>query len=84
MKDARKSKLTKRNLLKIVSSFCDPTGLIQPILINLKILLQEGHRLKLGWDDEFCGGIEEAFERNLLEINEVLHVSVDRRFSKFE
>ena len=48
MKDARKSKLTKRNLLKIVSSFCDPTGLIQPILINLKILLQEGHRLKLG------------------------------------
>ena len=46
MKDASKSKLTKRNLLKIVRSFYDPTGLIQPVLINLKILLQEAHRLE--------------------------------------
>ena len=45
MKDAHKSKPTKRNLLKIVSSFCDLIGLIQPILISLKILLQEAHRL---------------------------------------
>ena len=49
MKDAHKSKPTKRNLLKIVSSFYDPIGLFQPILISLKILLQEAHRLKLGW-----------------------------------
>ena len=48
MKDAHKSKPTKRNLLKIISSFYDPIGLIQPILISLKILLQEAHRLKLG------------------------------------
>ena len=55
MKDVHKSKPTKRNLLKIVSSFYDLIGLIQPILISLKTLLQEIHRLKLGWDDEFCG-----------------------------
>ena len=68
MKDAHKSKSTKRNLLKIVSSFYDPIGLIQPILTSLKILLQEAHRLKLGWDDEFCGGdqrgLGKKFERN--------------------
>ena len=57
MKDGLKSKPTKRNLLKFVSSFYDPIGLIQPTLISLKILLQEAHRLKLGWDDEFCGEI---------------------------
>ena len=45
MKDAHKSKPTKRNLLNIVSSFCDLIGLIQPILTSLKILLQEAHRL---------------------------------------
>ena len=39
MKDAHKSKPTKRNLLKIVSSFYDSIGLIQPILTSLKILL---------------------------------------------
>ena len=57
MKDGIKSKPTKRNLLKFVSSFYDPNGYIQPILISLKILLQEAHRWKLGWDDEFCGEI---------------------------
>ena len=40
MKDAHKSKPTKRNLLKIVSSFYDSIGLLQPILISLKVLLQ--------------------------------------------
>ena len=64
MKDAHKSKSTKRNLLKIVSSFYDLIRLIQPILISLEILLQETHRLKLGWDDEFCGGIiKEVWEK---------------------
>ena len=57
MKDTHKSKPTKRNLLKFVPSYYDPIELIQPILISLKILLQEAHRLKLGWDDEFCGEI---------------------------
>ena len=33
MKDAHKSKPTQRSLLKIVSSFYDPIGLIQSMLI---------------------------------------------------
>ena len=81
MKDARKSKPTKVNLLKIVSSFYDPIGVIQPIiLISLKILLQEVHRLKLSWDVEFCGEFKEAWERNLREIDEFVNVNVDQRF----
>ena len=35
MKDAHKSKSTKRNLLKMVPLFYDPIGLIQPIWISL-------------------------------------------------
>ena len=58
MKDAHKSKSAKRKLLKVVSSFYDPIGLIQPIMISLKILLQETHRLKLGWAAEFSGEIK--------------------------
>ena len=58
MKDGHKSKPTKRNLLKIVSSFYDLIELIQPILISLKTLLQETHRLKLGWDVNFVGKCE--------------------------
>ena len=33
--------ITKRNVLKILAMFYDPIGLLQPILINLKILFQE-------------------------------------------
>ena len=80
MKDAHKSKSTKRNLLKMVSLFYDPIGLIQPIWISLKILLQVVHRLKLGWDDDFCREIKEAWERNLREIDELVNGNVDRRF----
>ena len=60
--------LSKGNLLKIISSFYDPNGLIQPILISLKILLQEAHKLNLVWDDEFLGenqrGLGKKFEGN--------------------
>ena len=81
MKDAHKPKPTKVNILKIVSSFYDPIGLIRPtILISLKILLQEVHRLKLSWDDEFCGEFKEAWERNLREIDEFVNVYLDQRF----
>ena len=35
--------------------------------------------MKLGWDDEFCGQIKEASERNLRETDELVNVNVDRR-----
>ena len=34
--------------------------------------------MKLGWDDEFCGEIKEAWEKNLRVIDEVVNVNVDR------
>ena len=36
--------------------------------------------MKLGWDDEFCREIKEARKRNLMEIDELVNVNVDRRF----
>ena len=40
IKEAKLLKPTKRNVLKILSSFYEPMGLIQPIIIGLKILMQ--------------------------------------------
>ena len=50
IKEAKLLKPTKRNVLKILSSFYDPMGLIQPIIIGLKILMQNICKEKLGWD----------------------------------
>ena len=44
---------TKRNILKFIASIFDPFGLISPVLINLKILLQKLCVLKVNWDDLF-------------------------------
>ena len=35
---------TKRNVLKIIASFYDPLGLLQPIVSTMKTLLQDVHK----------------------------------------
>ena len=40
----------KRNLLRLKAMFFDPIGCISPVIIEVKIVLQEITVLKLGWD----------------------------------
>ena len=46
------AKTTERNVLKLLASFYDPLGMIQPILSSLKILLQAIHKSNVMWDEE--------------------------------
>ena len=43
--------VTKRNVLKLLSMFFDPLGLISPIVLQIKILFKEACALKCTWDD---------------------------------
>ena len=52
LKNAEKVLHTKRSL-KFIASIFDPSGLISPVLINFKILLQKLCVLKVNWDDPF-------------------------------
>ena len=51
--------LSKRSLLSQVSSVFDPLGLISPLVIRGKMLIQRSWSEKLGWDDplpeDLCG-----------------------------
>ena len=58
-------------------------GLIQPILISLKVLVLETYRLKLAWHAEFREDIKESWEINSREIDKVVNINVDRRFESF-
>ena len=51
LKNAENIPHTKRNILKFIASIFDPAGLISPVLINLKIILQKLCILKVNWDD---------------------------------
>ena len=49
---AQQLKPTKRNILKILSMFYDPTRILQPVIINLKIIFQNICKQKILWDNE--------------------------------
>ncbi|XP_017470269.1 PREDICTED: uncharacterized protein LOC108361969 isoform X1 [Rhagoletis zephyria] len=45
------SKTTKRAILSQIASFFDPLGLLNPIIVSCKILMQHLWALKLDWDE---------------------------------
>lgn len=67
-------KLTKRTILSELLSIFDPLGLLSPIVIYNKILMQEIWRQKIDWDDEVSTDIKQKWMefRNQLPIVERL------------
>lgn len=45
-------KVSKRTILSDIAKLFDPLGLVSPVVVSTKILLQELWRLKINWDDE--------------------------------
>ncbi|XP_077290162.1 uncharacterized protein LOC143913982 [Arctopsyche grandis] len=43
--------ITKRNFLSVISQIFDPLGLLSPLLINYKILMQSVWQQTIGWDE---------------------------------
>ena len=70
--------LSKRSLLSQVSSLFDPLGLISPLVIRGKMLIQRAWSEKLGWDDP----LPEDYVEEWQELVDKL-VDVDRvKFSR--
>ncbi|XP_063918637.1 uncharacterized protein LOC135134000 [Zophobas morio] len=64
---------TKRNVLSIIAKIFDPLGLLSPMLIVAKILLQKLWQLKLNWDEPIPSELSETFHHfcaNLHRIDE--------------
>ena len=80
IKEAKLLKPTKRNVLKILSSFYDPMGLIQPIIIGLKTLMQNICKEKLDWDDILSHKFLEDWHDCLTKLEKVGSIETHRRF----
>nr|CAI5867734.1 unnamed protein product [Callosobruchus analis] len=50
-KDFALPRLSKRTMLSAISKIFDPLGIISPVIITVKILIQELWQLKISWDD---------------------------------
>ena len=69
---------TKRNLLILIAKFYDPIGLIQPIIIKLKVLFQEVCVPHADWDIEISEQLKDKFDFIVKFVKTVTAVKVSR------
>ena len=63
--------VTRRHMLSFVASVFDPLGLISPITVWGRVLLQRAAILKLGWDDPAPADLADAWDRWLCIVDQV-------------
>ncbi|CAG2248710.1 unnamed protein product [Mytilus edulis] len=74
--------LTRRGITSTVSSIFDPLGLIAPIILKGKIILQDLSKqsIKLGWDDPIPKEKEEEWIKWKSTLPEIENISIPRCF----
>ena len=65
---ARKVEPTKRNVISTVSKFYDPLGVISPVVVQFKILLQAQCKEKRDWDDPLEGSCKSTWQRLVAQL----------------
>ena len=70
--------LSKRSLLSKVSSVFDPLGLISPLVIRGKMLIQRAWAEKLGWDDPLPEDYVEEWQELVGKLVDVDRVKFSR------
>ncbi|XP_053609752.1 uncharacterized protein LOC128674842 [Plodia interpunctella] len=75
--------ITKRQLLKEVMSLYDPLGLVTPITIQGKQILQEAWRSNVGWDDPLPFKLEQVWQTWLISLQGLKDVALPRCYPLF-
>lgn len=70
--------INKRSILSIASSLFDPLGLLSPLIIRSKIIMQELWLLKISWDESVPQFIHTAWEHFVADLNSLSSISVPR------
>ncbi|XP_054083385.1 uncharacterized protein LOC128920327 [Zeugodacus cucurbitae] len=70
--------ITKRAILSIASSLFDPLGLLAPVIVTAKILLQEIWLLKLEWDESVPQHIASAWKAFVKNFSDLPSVKIPR------
>ena len=71
---------TRRGILSVVSSIFDPLGLVSPIMLRAKAIIQHLCRMKLGWDDEIPQVYQTEWQNWLGTLPHLQNISVNRCF----
>lgn len=69
---------TKRSILAQIASLFDPLGLVGPIVIKAKILMQEMWRLKIDWDKPVPAKMHDEWTKYLHELANLRELNIQR------
>lgn len=71
--------ITKRLILSAIAQLFDPLGIIGPIIIRAKILLQHLWKYKLDWDDEVPSEIGIQWDNLRNHLGDLVTIKIPRR-----
>ena len=77
-KEANTHNPTKRHIISIASKIYDPMGIVSPLTIQFKILLQRLHCERVEWDEEINGKLKEGWIELISCINDSVPVTIPR------
>ena len=78
VESARGLSPTKRNVLRVTAGFYDPMGLISPIIVQLKILLQDICKARYRWDTELDSQLKARWCKLITELETVNSIRIPR------
>lgn len=70
--------ITKRTILSLIAKLFDPLGLLSPIIIKAKVLIQELWIQKVGWDDPLPIHINNKWINFVTELTDVNNINIPR------
>ncbi|XP_011883842.1 PREDICTED: uncharacterized protein LOC105570992 [Vollenhovia emeryi] len=72
------SLITKRSVLSSIAKLFDPLGLVSPVIIKAKILMQELWSIKLGWDDPLPLDVATKWKKFVEQLHDLPHLEFPR------
>ncbi|XP_063915471.1 uncharacterized protein LOC135131590 [Zophobas morio] len=76
-----KSRITKRVILSTIAQIFDPLGIIGPVMLKAKLVLQNLWSLKIGWDESVPQDIHCAWVNFINELSYLRELRIPRRIS---
>ncbi|XP_058816228.1 uncharacterized protein LOC131679509 [Topomyia yanbarensis] len=71
-------KPTKRSILSTISRLFDPLGLVSPVVIRGKMIIQQLWSLPCGWDDKIPETVEKNWMKYVQQLQELFQFRIDR------
>lgn len=75
----KQNNITKIKILSIIAAIYDPLGLIGPIVVAAKLIIQNLWQLKIDWDDEVPSNVNEEWQEYNNNLKYIQNIVIPRR-----